>query len=75
MTRNVTQRIVESARENGLLILGGVAGLIDGSGGDHFELLPPYTIEESDLDFLVDTLRASLVTVLALEASETTDLR
>jgi len=60
-----TQRVVDCAREHGLLVLGGVPGLIDGIGGDHFELLPPYTIEESDVDFLVKMLRASLVTALS----------
>ncbi len=60
-----TQRIIASARENGLLVLGGVPGLIDGVGGDHFELLPPYTIEETDLDLLVNMLRLSVVTALS----------
>jgi adenosylmethionine-8-amino-7-oxononanoate aminotransferase len=56
----VTQRIEDVAFKNGLLILGGVTGLLDGVGGDHFELLPPYTIEDHHLDFIVSTLRRSL---------------
>jgi len=58
---NVTHRIEEEAFENGLLILGGVAGLIDGVAGDHFELLPPCVVEDEHLDFMVDTVRTAIL--------------
>jgi len=58
---NVTRRIEEEALERGLLILGGVTGLIDGEAGDHFELLPPYTIEDDHVEFIVDTLREAII--------------
>ena len=57
---DVTHRIEAAALDNGLLILAGVAGLIDGVSGDHFELLPPYTITDEHLDFVASTLRRSL---------------
>jgi len=60
---NVTHRVEEEAFENGLLILGGVAGLIDGVAGDHFELLPPYVVEDEHLEFMVSTLRDTILKV------------
>lgn len=62
---NVTHRLEEAAFENGLLILGGVTGLIDGVAGDHIEILPAYTIEESQLDFIVETLNRTILDVIA----------
>jgi len=61
---NVTARIEEAAFERGLLVLGGVEGLIDGASGDHLELLPPYTIEDDHLDFIVHTLGESIKEVV-----------
>ena len=62
---NVTHRIAEKAFENGLLILGGVTGLIEGVAGDHFELLPPYVVEDEHLDFMVDTVRTAILRVVS----------
>ena len=62
---NVTSRIEAQAFENGLLILGGVTGLIDGVAGDHFELLPPYIVEDEHLSFIADTLKESILQVLS----------
>lgn len=63
--RNVTHRIEEAAFRNGLLILGGASGLINGIAGDHFELLPPYTIEDRDIEFMGRAIRDSLETALS----------
>jgi len=62
---NVTHRVEEEAFENGLLILGGVTGLIDGVAGDHFELLPPYVVEDEHLGFMASTLRESISKVIS----------
>jgi len=62
---NVTNRIEEAAFERGLLVLGGVEGLIDGSSGDHLELLPPYTIEDEQIDFIVVTLEECIREVVS----------
>jgi adenosylmethionine-8-amino-7-oxononanoate aminotransferase len=62
---NVTRRIEEKAFERGLLILSGVTGLIEGVSGDHFELLPPYTIEDEHVDFIVETIREAIVSATA----------
>ncbi len=62
---DVTHRVEDIAFQNGLLILGGVSGPVDDAVGDHFELLPPYTIEDQHLDFIVSTIRQSLETALS----------
>jgi adenosylmethionine-8-amino-7-oxononanoate aminotransferase len=62
---DVTHRIEDLAFSHGLLILGGAPGLIDGVRGDHFELLPPYTIEDEHLDFIVSTLQECVPAAIA----------
>lgn len=62
---NVTHRLVEETFENGLLILGGVTGLIEGVAGEHFELLPPYIVEDEHLDFMVNTVRLAILKVVS----------
>jgi adenosylmethionine-8-amino-7-oxononanoate aminotransferase len=57
---DMTHRIERMAFRNGLLVLGGAPGLIDGVAGDHFELLPPYTLEDEHIEFIVTTLRQTL---------------
>jgi adenosylmethionine-8-amino-7-oxononanoate aminotransferase len=59
----VTSRVEHRAFEEGLLIMGGVRGLIDGVGGDHFEILPPYVIEEEHLVFITDTIEEVIAKV------------
>ena len=61
----VTERIEEETFENGLLILGGVPGMIDGVAGDHFELLPPYVVDDVHLDFMVGTVRDAILKVVS----------
>ena len=60
---DVTHRIEKAAFDNGLWILGGVTGLVDGVAGDHFEVLPPYTIEDEHVDFIAATLRQCILQV------------
>ena len=62
---NVAHRIEATAFKHGLLVLAGVPGLIDGTGGDHFELLPPYTIDEEHVWFIVTTLVRTLEETLS----------
>ena len=61
---DVTHRVVDEAFSNGLMILGGVTGLVDGVAGDHFEVLPPYTIGPDHVDFIAHTLRQSIEKVM-----------
>lgn len=62
---DVTHRVEDVAFNNGLLILGGAPGLIEGVKGDHFELLPPYTTEDEHIEFIVSTLHRSLEATLS----------
>jgi adenosylmethionine-8-amino-7-oxononanoate aminotransferase len=62
---NVGHKVEEQAFENGLLLLAGVTGTVDGVAGDHVELVPPYIIDEEQIDFTVDVLRQSLAEVMA----------
>jgi adenosylmethionine-8-amino-7-oxononanoate aminotransferase len=59
----VTEHVEKAAFNRGLLVLGGVAGLIDGAAGDHFEILPPYVVDDEHLDFIVDTVREVILEV------------
>jgi adenosylmethionine-8-amino-7-oxononanoate aminotransferase len=59
----VTSLVVQEAFERGLLLLGGVRGLFNGVGGDHFEILPPYIIEDEHLAFIIDTVEAAIAHV------------
>ena len=61
---SITRRIEREAFKRGLLILGGVSGLIGGADGDHFELLPPYIVDEEHLDFIAETVREAIVAVI-----------
>jgi adenosylmethionine-8-amino-7-oxononanoate aminotransferase len=67
----VTHRLEEEALKNGLLILGGVTGLIEGVAGDHFELLPPYIVQDEHLDFMVATVKKSVLKVVSDLVSST----
>lgn len=58
--RNITRRLVKKAFENGLLIIAGMAGLIEGVVGDHIQLSPPYVMEDEHIDFIVNTLSACI---------------
>ncbi|MDA1348631.1 MAG: aminotransferase class III-fold pyridoxal phosphate-dependent enzyme [Chloroflexi bacterium] len=62
---NVGHRVEADALKNGLLVLAGVTGLVDGVVGDHIELVPPYVIEDEHVEFIVSTLRNSILTVCA----------
>ncbi len=61
----VTERIEEETFKRGLLILGGVPGMIHGVAGDHFELLPPYVVQDEHLDFMVATVREAILAATA----------
>ena len=55
----VTERVVRSARDDGLLLYPGT-GLADGTNGDAILLGPPFVITESELERLVDVLAAAI---------------
>ena len=61
---NIGHPIEAEARDNGLLILAGVTGLVDGVDCDHVEIVPPYIIDQENIEFIVSTLRKSIINVL-----------
>lgn len=65
--KNLTKKIVEEAKQNGLLVIGGVKGLVNGVKGDHIELIPPYIIDEEHIKFITEILRSSIHRVIDQE--------
>ena len=60
---NIGHRVEANALRRGLLVLAGVTGLVDGIAGDHIEIVPPYIIEDEHVEFIVSTLRDSILAV------------
>ena len=60
---DIGHRVEADAMKNGLLVLAGVSGLVNGAAGDHIELVPPYVIEDEHVEFIVSTLRDSILSV------------
>lgn len=59
LTTNVTGRLVRKAFDNGLLVYPAQGGL-DGKAGDAILITPPLTINEAQLDELVESFGTSL---------------
>jgi adenosylmethionine-8-amino-7-oxononanoate aminotransferase len=60
----VAGRVKKEALDNGLMLMAGAPGLINGVLGDHIEIVPPYIITEEQVDFLCATLRESILKIL-----------
>ncbi|MQG18270.1 MAG: aminotransferase class III-fold pyridoxal phosphate-dependent enzyme [SAR202 cluster bacterium] len=61
---DLAHKIEDEARKNGLIILSGVPGLVNGVGGDHLEICPPYIIDEGHVNFIASTLKKSISDVI-----------
>jgi adenosylmethionine-8-amino-7-oxononanoate aminotransferase len=57
-----SERLFEHLRENGVMLYPG-RGTVDGKAGDHILIAPPFVIEESQIDFMVQQLAASIQSV------------
>lgn len=62
---DLAHKIEAEARKNGLIILSGVPGLVDGVGGDHLELCPPYIINDDHVEFIVSNLKKSILETIS----------
>lgn len=65
--KKISEKIVKEAFKRGLLVISGLQGTLNGIEGDHIQITPPYIINEEQIDFLVKTLKES---ILEVEKSE-----
>jgi adenosylmethionine-8-amino-7-oxononanoate aminotransferase len=60
----VTRRIVEASLAEGVMVVGGMSGMIDGVAGDHIQISPPYIFTEANVEQLVRVLEAAVQKVM-----------
>ena len=56
VSKDVTSMIVSAAFENGVLVMPGAPGLVNGVSGDHIAISPPFTINEDEVSVVVNVL-------------------
>jgi adenosylmethionine-8-amino-7-oxononanoate aminotransferase len=61
----ITRQIVEATLDEGVIVVPGMAGMIDGGAGDHIQISPPYTFTEAHVDRLVTALETAIEKVLS----------
>jgi adenosylmethionine-8-amino-7-oxononanoate aminotransferase len=64
-SKGVTGLVVDRAFEQGVLIMPGAPGLVNGVSGDHIAISPPFTIDEAQIQRVVDVLYDTITTVAA----------
>ncbi len=57
---HVTHRIVEAMFEEGVMVVPGMSGMIDGVAGDHIQISPPYIFSEEHVDQLTTSLEKAI---------------
>ncbi len=60
----VTRRIVEATLGEGVVVVPGMSGLIDGVAGDHIQISPPYIFSEANVDQLVAALEKAIQKII-----------
>jgi len=60
--KKFADQLFETLRARGIMVYP-IRGTMDGIRGDHVLLAPPFVIEESQIDFLVDELEATAIQV------------
>ncbi|MDE0042343.1 MAG: aminotransferase class III-fold pyridoxal phosphate-dependent enzyme, partial [Candidatus Poribacteria bacterium] len=60
VSKDVTSMIVGSTFDRGVLVMPGAPGLVDGAGGDHIAISPPFTINEDEVSVVVNVLRDAI---------------
>lgn len=60
----VTRRIVEATLEQGVVVVSGMSGMIDGIAGDHIQISPPYIFTEAHVEQLVRALEIAIQKVV-----------
>ena len=64
---NLSSRIVNEALEEGLVILPGSGGCVDGVNGDRIELSPPFIVTKQEIDIIIEKLKKVLLRIDTLE--------
>jgi adenosylmethionine-8-amino-7-oxononanoate aminotransferase len=60
----VTRRIVEGCLKEGVMVVPGMSGMIDGVAGDHIQISPPYIFTEANVDQLIKALEQAIEAVM-----------
>jgi len=60
----VTSRIVDATLEEGVVVVPGMSGMIDGVAGDHIQISPPYIFTEANVEQLVGALEKAIQNVM-----------
>ena len=60
----VTRRIVEATLAEGVVVVPGMSGLIDGVAGDHIQISPPYIFTEAHVEQLMRALEVAIQKVM-----------
>jgi adenosylmethionine-8-amino-7-oxononanoate aminotransferase len=60
----VTRRIVEGALAEGVMIVPGMSGMIDGALGDHIQISPPFVFTEANVEQLVGAVEKAIQKVM-----------
>ncbi len=60
----VTSRIVGATLEEGVVVVPGMSGMIDGVAGDHIQISPPYIFTEANVEQLVGALEKAIQNVM-----------
>jgi adenosylmethionine-8-amino-7-oxononanoate aminotransferase len=60
----VAQSVARKCFENGIIVLAGVGGMVDGVLGDSLVVCPPYTINEEEIDKVIGRIKKSIEEVL-----------
>ena len=63
-TLKIAPKIKKTAMARGLMCYP-MQGTIDGQNGDHVLLAPPFIMDETQVDEMVEMLKASIIEVLA----------
>ncbi len=60
----VSRRIVEACLAEGVMVVPGMGGMIDGVAGDHIQISPPYIFTEEHVERLVGALTVAIEKVM-----------
>ncbi len=61
--QGITAQIIDRAFAKGVLVMPGAPGSVDGVSGDHIAISPPFTINEAEVQQIVDVLREAITEV------------